>query len=321
MTEIFFASNRDVLRESSARGNVFGSRFNADGPQCFRVGSAEVSLKARAKPEVDEAWKVGATKLYSETLDSSQPAGAKLGSARLFEELRQHLRQEDRDVIVYLHGFANSFENSLQRAASLEELYNRGGEQKQEDQEVILAARRDGTVPNPADLVQCVRRLHLLAHSMGNRALRHAVHKFIELSGGRVPRVFDCAFLMAADEDHDALQFPQKLKPLDALANRIFVYHAAKDVALAVSDRTKGNSARLGADGPQNFDLTSERVMALDCRDISKTTTAHGRHQYYRLRPEALADVQATLADEPQIGRLGRQEIRPGRSWRLRSAS
>lgn len=370
MTEIFFASNRDVLRESSARGNVFGSRFNTDGPQCFRVGRANVSLKARAKPEDDEAWKVGATQLYSETLDSGQPAGARLGSARLFEELREHLRQENRDVIVYLHGFANSFENSLQRAASLEELYNRGGEQKvmvllfswpsngevqptwnyfsdredaeasglamgralkrlvefltamrKEDQEVILAARRAGTVPDPAELVQCVRRLHLLAHSMGNWALRHAVRKFIELNGGRVPRVFDCAFLMAADEDHDALQFPLKLKPLDALANRIFVYHAANDVALAVSDRTKGNSARLGADGPQNLDLTSERVMALDCRDISKTATAHGRHQYYRLRPEALADVQATLADEPQIGRPGRQEIRPGRSWRLRSAS
>jgi esterase/lipase superfamily enzyme len=152
---------------------------------------------------------------------------------------------------------------------------------------------------------------------MGNWALRHAVHKFIELSGGRTPRIIDCAFLMAADEDHDALQFPLKLKRLDALANRIFVYHAANDVALTISDRTKGNAARLGADGPQNLDLTSERVFALDCREISKTATAHGRHQYYRLRPEAVADVQATLDDAPQVGRPGRQEIRPGRSWRL----
>ncbi len=368
MSTIFFASNRDVLHETSATGRVFGPRFNSDGPQCFRVGKAEVKLRGR-DPRDDAAWKVGKTRLYPEKLDDTGNREAKLGSAALFEELRQHLRAQDQDVIVYLHGFANSFENSLQRAAALEALYNEGAAQKvmvilfswpsngevqptwnyfsdrddaqasglamgralkrlvefltamrEEDQEVILAARRAGEVPDPSALVQCVRRLHIMAHSMGNWSLRHAVHKFIELNGGRVPRIFDCAFLMAADEDHDALQFAYKLRPLDALANRIFVYHAADDVALTISDRTKGNSARLGADGPQNLDLVSERVMAIDCRAISKTDTAHGRHQYYRLRPEAIADVQATLADAPQIARTGRQEIRPGRAWRLKPA-
>lgn len=366
MSTIFFASNRDVLHETSSKGRVFGQRFNADGPQCFRVGKAEVKLKG-SDPRVDDAWKVGQTKLYPEKLDDTRGRDAKLGSAALFEELRQYLRGADRDVIIYLHGFANSFENSVQRAAALEALYNEGAEQKvmvvlfswpsngevqpawnyfsdredaeasglamgralkrlvefltamrEEDRTTILAARRDGAVPDPAALVQCVRRLHVLAHSMGNWALRHAVHKFIELNGGQVPRIFDCAFLMAADEDHDTLQFPYKLRPLDALANRIFVYHAADDVALTISDRTKGNSARLGADGPQNLDLVSERVMALDCRAISKTITAHGRHQYYRLRAEAIEDVKATLADVPQIARPGRQEIRPGRAWRLK---
>jgi esterase/lipase superfamily enzyme len=185
------------------------------------------------------------------------------------------------------------------------------------DQETILAARRDGLVPHPDELKQCVRRLHVLAHSMGNWALRHAVRKFLDLNGGRAPRVFDCAFLMAADEDHDTLEDVHKLKPLDQLANRVFVYHAANDVALTISDRTKGNANRLGADGPQNLDLTSERVFTLDCRGISVTRVEHGRHQYYRLREEALMDVKLTLADEPQIGRPGRRELRPGRSWRL----
>jgi esterase/lipase superfamily enzyme len=369
MSRIYFASNRFVKHESSAKGDVFGDRFNKDGPQCFRVGWAETKLKGD-DPLKDEAWSVGKTQLYPEQLDATKTADSqpKLGSAALFEDLRAELKKADRDVIVYIHGFANSFENSIARAAALERIY-RSAEQdvmvvvfswpsngevqpawnyfsdredaeasglamgralkrlveflqamRAEDQATLLAARRAGEVPDPAELVQCTRRLHVLAHSMGNWALRHAVRKFVELNAGRAPRIFDCAFLMAADEDHDALQHGWKLKPLDALANRIFVYHAANDVALAISDKTKGNADRLGSDGPQNLDVVSERVMALDCRGVSVTEVAHGRHQYYRMRAEVIADVQATLADRPQDGRPGREDLRPGRSWRLRPA-
>jgi esterase/lipase superfamily enzyme len=367
MVRIFFASNRNVKHESSQSGNLFGDRFNTDGPQIFRVGRAEVAL-AGADPKDDDAWSVGASKLYPEKLDSSRDGAAlKLGSAAMFEELREELKRENKDVIIYLHGFANSFQNSLQRAAALQALYasakqdvivvlfswpSNGQVQpawnyfsdredaeasgiamgralarlgefleqvREADRQVILAARQEGRVPNPEELKQCVRRLHVLAHSMGNWALRHAIHKFIEINGGRAPRVFDAAFLMAADEDRDALEEPLKLKPLELLANRVFVYHAANDVALTISDRTKGMPVRLGSDGPRNFDAISERVMAIDCRDVSKTTLAHGRHQYYRLRDEVIEDVRLTLADSPQDDRPGRAALRPGKSWRLKS--
>jgi esterase/lipase superfamily enzyme len=364
MTRIYFASNRNVLHETSASGHVFGERFNAGGPQCFRVGHAEVTLGG-ADPSQDDDWSVGATQLYAETLNSSLPKGAKLGSAGLFEDLRQLLKPNDIDVIIYLSGFANTFENSVQRAAALQEIYSTEQQKilvllfswpsngrvqpawnyfsdredaeasglamgralmrlvefltmlRTEDHQVVLAARRAGEVPDPDDLRQCTRRLHILAHSMGNWALRHALRKFIELNGGRVPRILDCAFLMAADEDHDALQVPLKLKPLEELANRVFVYHAANDVALTISDKTKGMPDRLGSDGPLNLDFVTERVMAVDCRYVSETILSHGRHQYYRLRPEVIRDVQATLADLPQQGRNWREDIRPGRSWRL----
>ena len=275
------------------------------------------------------------------------------------------LKKQDRDVIVYLHGFANSFQNSVARAAALQQLYASAEqdvlvvlfswpsngvvqpawsyfsdredaeasglamgralkrlveflmEMREADHATLLAARKQGEVPSPGELEQCTRRLHVLAHSMGAWALRHAIAKFVDLYRGQPPRIFDCAFLMAADEDRDALQHAQKLKPLEQLANRVFVYHAANDVALTISDKTKGNADRLGADGPQNLDHVSERVFAIDCKAISTTTIAQGRHQYFRLRREAIADVQATLADKPQEGRVGREAIRPGRSWRL----
>jgi esterase/lipase superfamily enzyme len=124
MVRIFFASNRNVKHESSKSGNLFGDRFNEDGPQIFRVGRAEVKLKG-SDPRDDDAWSVGESALYPESLDNKAAGGThfKLGSAAMFEDLRAELKRENKDVIVYLHGFANSFQNSLQRAAALQALY------------------------------------------------------------------------------------------------------------------------------------------------------------------------------------------------------
>ncbi|WP_126976902.1 alpha/beta hydrolase [Frigidibacter oleivorans] len=364
MTTIFFASNRNIRHRSSSKGDLFGDRFNADGPQIFRVGEAEVTLTG-PDPKEDDSWQVGASTLYDEQLRETAKTPAKLGSAALFEKLRRILKEEERDVLIYIHGFANSFENSLRRAAALQELYSTARQKVQvvlfswpsngtvqpawhyfsdrddaaasgiamaralqrlvefltemrlDDRQTILDARKLGAVPDPDDLRQCTRRLHLVAHSMGNWALRHALQRFVAENGGRLPRIFDCVFLMAADEDHDALADAMKLGPLDALANRVMVYHAADDVALAVSDTTKGMADRLGTDGPQNLDRLSARILAIDCGLISKTALSHGRHQYYRLRDEVIGDVQMSLAAVPQDGRPGRSPIQPGRSWRL----
>jgi esterase/lipase superfamily enzyme len=370
MAEIFFATNRYVKYETSRNANNFGDRFNAQGPQCFRVGSVAVALKGDPYTPDDDAdvWEVGRCELYPEKLDDRRKSGAQLGSAAMFEDLRRKLKDQDRDVIVFIHGFANDFPNTARRAAALERLYGAEGRQalcvmfswpsdgvvfpswkyvsdrddaeasglamgralkrlvefleqlRKDDQAKILAARRRGEVPDADALRACRRKLHLVAHSMGNWALRHALQKFVQENAGQVPRVLDHVFLMAADEDADALGDPRKLADLTRLANQVHVYHAKDDVALEVSDKTKGNPDRLGADGPLNLDRLPERVTAVDCSDVSDTILSHGRHQYYRLRREVVEDVVATLKGEPLDDRPGRIALRPGRSWRLRKA-
>ncbi len=124
MSVIFFATNRDVRFMTSKNGNNFGKRFNEGGPQMFRLGKVEVKLTG--DPLDDDAWDVGRCEIYPETLDSSMPGGAKLGSAAMFEDLRQILKNNGKDVIIYLHGFANDFPNSVKRAAALQRLYSGG---------------------------------------------------------------------------------------------------------------------------------------------------------------------------------------------------
>ena len=363
MPEIFFATNRDVKYLTSKNGNNFGERFNDGGPQMFRLGKVQVSR--RGDPLEDKSWRVGKCEIYREKLDSTMEGGPVLGSAQLFEELREILKEKNKDVIIYLHGFANDFPNTAKRAAALQHLYGKGGRDaivvafswpsngtvvgsynyhsdrddaslsgvamaralnkladflknlREEDRATLIAAQREGEVPTPEALKQCHRSIHIVAHSMGNWALRHALNRFAEQNEGRLPRIIDHAFLMAADDDADTLGRPHKMGRLLELASYVHVYHARDDMALQISDKTKGNPNRLGSHGPENLDLLDERVLAIDCNGVSYTEMSHGRHQYYRLRKEVISDVVATMQGKTQEKRRNREVIRPGRHWRI----
>jgi esterase/lipase superfamily enzyme len=162
-----------------------------------------------------------------------------------------------------------------------------------------------GTAPAPDEI--CGQRLHLVAHSMGNYALRHTLVALPELGEAprgttpltrRLPRLFDHAFLMAADADEDAFEHAEKLGRLPELAANPHVYHSAHDRALTVSDWTKNNPPRLGHDGPRSLDGINDRIDTVDCQQVDETDDfGDGAHQYYRGRAEVVDDVKAVLAD------------------------
>ena len=159
----------------------------------------------------------------------------------------------------------------------------------------------------PASDEICGQRFHLVAHSMGVYALRHALIALPEVGESqpastplarRLPRLLDHTFLMAADEDEDAFENSQKLGRLPELTAFTHVYHSAHDRALIVSDWTKSNPARLGHDGPTTLDGLNDRVDAIDCRRVDETDDfGDGAHQYYRKRYEVVEDVKSVLAE------------------------
>ncbi|MEL6792790.1 MAG: alpha/beta hydrolase, partial [Pseudomonadota bacterium] len=166
---------------------------------------------------------------------------------------------------------------------------------------------------------RCGQRIHLVAHSMGNYALRHALQHLRKIvNRARLPRIIDNVFLMAADEDADALEKEWKLGPLFEIARQVHVYHAADDRALIISDKTKFNPDRLGERGPKDLSSDIARVHVVDCGDVSDTKFTHGRHQYYRLVPEVIADVRAVLAGKRPDEIEGRHIVEPGRRYRIK---
>ena len=141
----------------------------------------------------------------------------------------------------------------------------------------------------------CTGRLHLMAHSMGAYALRHAVQGMRREIGDDLPRLFDEILLIAADEDADAFEHDHKLALLPRLGRRVTVYHNREDIPLAVSDLTKGNPDRLGADGPTHPHLLPAKVTVVDCTDVVE---GFQEHRYHKNERPVVDDIQTVLRGE-----------------------
>lgn len=353
MTTVYFVTNRDRPRKRDA---VFGERFNEDGPQFYRVGRAEVD---HVSGDWDEGYKVRSVEILAERKPNPETGrGGLLGSSRLLREIRHEAQKGRRDVIVLIPGFANTFESSLQRAAQVKERYlidpPDGGEPYEPHMIVFSWPSNGRTIPpweyhsdrdDAAasgaaaarffmrfwdvlnELGRCDQPIHIVAHSMGNWAFRHAILGINNFLGdpasstpGRtnLPKVFANAFLMAADEDDDALEDVNKMGLLPQLARFIHVYHSADDGALTISDTTKFNPDRLGTNGPRTFSGLSGRVAAIDCSKVDKTETLHANHQYYRIRKEVVDDVRAVLSGRFRADEIDKRvTVESGRRYRI----
>lgn len=347
MVEVFFATNRNPV--AKAKGH-FGERFHADGPMFFRVGAADLR---KVSDDPDDGYAIGSVRVFEESVSVRRGAVREvLGSSRLFADLRAMMLKDKRDIIVLIHGFACTFPESLRRAAQIKQAYliaPPGGGAAHEPHVVVFSWPSNGRVQPPweyhddrqdaaasgvamarfmrrfTDFLarsegRCEQKIHLVAHSMGNWGLRHSVQNLAAIfDRARLPTIFANVFLMAADEDEDAFEHEHKMSRLTELARSIHVYHSRGDLALLVSDTTKFNPDRLGSDGPRTFSGLGNRIVAIDCHGVDSTgVLAHANHQYYRLRPEVIADVCGVLSGRFPPDRVpGRLIVEPGRRYRL----
>ncbi len=168
----------------------------------------------------------------------------------------------------------------------------------------------------------CFQDMHLVAHSMGNYALRHTLQSMLTQYTGKVlPRVFKNIFLMAADEDNDTFEFDHKMTRLPELAEALHVYYSASDGALRISDFTKGNPDRLGSTGSRKLSDLPHKVVLIDCNDVNQTLPlTEVAHQYYRKRPEVIEDIRQVLNGVPSDKITGRDFVAEKRAYRIRPA-
>jgi esterase/lipase superfamily enzyme len=281
-------------------------------------------------------------------VDNTDLTADKTGAIRQIQNVQQggfsqaaidDLSSPGRNLLVFIHGFDNSFENAITRAAFNREWLGQSGlpgadttvvaftwpslgrlldlplpwGDYQHDQ--IMAAQSALHLmtffANLEPIIGAARqsgsRVFLLAHSMGNWALQAAVESWFSHGNGDA-LLFDEAILAAADERYETFDFPlpRRLSGLERLAQRISTYFSAADLVLGVSVMINAGIRRLGQNGPRGRTDTTRfppaRYRMVDCtRFIDYAYDFASSHQYYRRSPGVRTDI-ATLMDGGAIG-------------------
>ncbi len=302
MTTVHFATNRNPV-PNSENPTDFGKGFSMNGLSDLRFGWAEV--------EGDE---VKSLHTAEETAD-----GQKIGSLTLFEAVKAEMANSQKDTIIFIHGYNTSFHNALTTAAHTKENFDNGGHpvnivvftwpsdgqaipwksyiNDRHDAEASALAFARGIL-KLADFLKtgiaCGQEMHLLCHSMGNYALRNSIQAMLNMQSS-LPRLFQNIFLMAADEDDDAMEVEHKLLPIIHLTKEVYIYFNRGDLALKGSDWTKGNPDRLGSNGPRYPLNLANKVTLVDCTNVVDERVGLG-HSYFHEDKTVVADMLAVLS-------------------------
>jgi len=234
-----------------------------------------------------------------------------IGSDQFLNELRNCAAGQ---LLFYIHGFSNLPEPDIfPRAKILQEQLGEGfvkvipfiwpcdndngvikdywDDQKTADASSFAFARvlekymawRDN---NPTDAPPCMKRINVLAHSMGNRVLRETLANWAKYDRNwKVPLIFRNTFMVAADIVNESLERGNSGAFICQASRNVSVYYASDDLALRASKasnlKNKVASRRLGHSGPENLELIPRNVFSIDCDDVNTKYDSITGHAYF----------------------------------------
>jgi len=132
----------------------------------------------------------------------------------------------------------------------------------------------------------CLKRINILAHSMGNRVFREtlSVWNKYDLANG-VPLLFRNTILMAADIVIESLEEKEEGRLISQSSRNVSVYYASDDLALRSSKisnlKNKVASRRLGHTGPEDNKKVQANVYSIDCDNFNNKYDSPKGHSYF----------------------------------------
>ncbi len=250
-----------------------------------------------------------------------------LSERAFFRDVTHRVAQGWRkDAFVFVHGFNVSFEEALLRTGQI--AYDLGFEgapicyswpsQGQVTEYLVDAANVGWTVAHLTRFLESLRerthaeRIHLVAHSMGNRALTQALRNLAEAYPPGAPRPFQRVVLAAPDIDAET--FREFIAPaILGTGESVTLYASENDQALLASRAVHG-SPRAGEAGEGLV-----VIPGLETIDVSQVT---GSHSYIGDNDWVLEDLRELLMHDrvlEEAAAFGIQEVeRNGlRFWRM----
>ncbi|MGB0575127.1 MAG: alpha/beta hydrolase [Alphaproteobacteria bacterium] len=132
----------------------------------------------------------------------------------------------------------------------------------------------------------CLKRINVLAHSMGNRVLRETMNKWdkYDLASG-APLLFRNTFMVAAYIVNEALEEDGTGRLVTHASRNVSVYFASDDLASRSSKisnlKNKVASPRLGHTGPEDMRAVPTNVYAIDCDNFNNRYDTPKGHSYF----------------------------------------
>jgi esterase/lipase superfamily enzyme len=218
-----------------------------------------------------------------------------------------------KDVFIFVHGFNNTFEDAARRAAQMAYdldfdgtpmLYSWPSQGSTtayaiDEAAVGISGRRMADFLETVVAQSGAQRIHLIAHSMGNRALIEALQTYL---AKRAPEnrqhIFGQIVFTAPDVDRD--YFTDAIQSLTGTAERVTLYASDNDYALRSSQYFHG-APRAGTAGD-----VIVKLAGVDSIDMSSVPADALGHSYFAANSGAIYDIFRLLwRGEPPPQRCG----------------
>ncbi len=324
LIRVYYATDRN-----QTKSELLTELFGNDRSDSLKLGSGQVSIPpghCRGRLEAPLVGSPHEPTRHVALVDVSAPQE----HSEFFQSLRASVAQSRRrEVFVFVHGFAMTFENAARRTAQIAHdirfdgpavLYSwpsRGwllsylvDTTNAEWSAYYLAQFLDELVNESG-----AEHIHLMAHSMGTRVLTRAVKDYLaRRAGASSPvagdggdgAVFDQIILAAADMDAQIFE-RDYARHMATAARRVTIYVSSADWALGGTQRLHLYS-RLGQGSLRqvDLDLLTSRIDVINATSQDRGPVGH---VYYSRSPRVLDDLRGVLAGETPAERGLRREF------------
>jgi esterase/lipase superfamily enzyme len=213
--------------------------------------------------------------------------------------LRKQIKEApSKDVFIFVHGFNSTFEDAARRCAQLAYDLDFDGTPMmyswasagsatayiKDEATVTSSGRKMAQMLDDVVAQSGAERIHLIAHSMGNRALIEALQTYLAAREARNRQhIFGQIVFTAPDVDRE--YFVGAIKSLTGAATRVTLYASNSDLALQ-SSQILHDAPRAGLAGANIISLPD-----VDTIDMSAVPADSLGHNYFAASSGAIYDL------------------------------
>jgi esterase/lipase superfamily enzyme len=305
--ELFYATDRKSTKSQDPEAYYSGER--SDSAQ-LELGVCNISVPMTHQKGVLESPSFLRLEFqYDPDKHIMMRVPTPLPADRFYTKLTARVKQSERkEAFVFLHGYNTSFASAARKAIQLAADLNFDGAPIlyswpslgmfrgyfTDEKNVVWSVPHLETFLEQVAQRSGATRVHLIAHSMGNRAMSEALRRIAERPSG--PR-FQQIVLAAPDIRVNEIQALERA--MVPLAHRVTLYASRNDDALILARILDG----IARAGESIFDSV---VPGMDAVDASAVRTDFIGHGYFAASTSVIADLKQLLHDDaaPQSRRL-----------------